>query len=91
MAKNGLERASGERFAILSVDLDHFKEANDSYGHLIGDALLPETGRDAGEGGVDAGAEAVHGTHNDDGKSDSDQSIFNCGGAPLILTEHPDK
>ena len=33
---------TGEQFSILSIDLDHFKEANDAYGHMIGDGLLRE-------------------------------------------------
>ena len=33
-------KANGRGFAVLSVDLDHFKEANDVFGHVIGDELL---------------------------------------------------
>ena len=42
-----IERArdSGGQFTVLSIDLDGFKETNDTYGHLIGDALLSEVSR----------------------------------------------
>ena len=33
-------RANGKSFAVLTIDLDHFKEANDVFGHVVGDELL---------------------------------------------------
>jgi diguanylate cyclase (GGDEF)-like protein len=39
------ERLANGRFALLILDLDHFKKLNDTYGHPAGDAALKNTAR----------------------------------------------
>jgi diguanylate cyclase (GGDEF)-like protein/PAS domain S-box-containing protein len=48
--------ASNESFAVLSIDLDRFKEVNDIFGHAVGDDLLRELSQQLRALAVDAGA-----------------------------------
>jgi len=37
--------ATGERVAVMAIDIDHLKAINDAHGHVVGDAVLRETAR----------------------------------------------
>lgn len=41
-----LAKRNGSTFGVLFLDLDHFKQVNDTYGHLIGSRLLYEVGQE---------------------------------------------
>ena len=50
--------------ALLMIDVDHFKQANDAYGHLFGDSVLKEVASILGGAGRDVDIPARFGATN---------------------------
>ncbi|MEL7013010.1 MAG: EAL domain-containing protein [Pseudomonadota bacterium] len=50
-AKHRLEHArlTGDKFAVVMLDIDHFKSVNDAYGHSAGDEILTGVGQRVAE------------------------------------------
>ncbi|MEM1130310.1 MAG: diguanylate cyclase [Pseudomonadota bacterium] len=44
-ALSSRSQADGQSFALMLLDIDHFKSVNDTYGHAAGDAVLKEMAR----------------------------------------------
>jgi diguanylate cyclase (GGDEF)-like protein len=91
-------KRSGELLALLLIDLDHFKDVNDSLGHPAGDMLLAEVGqrlrgcvREAeppARLGGDEFAVILSGLVTPDGAATVAEKIFTFLGKPYRLDGH---
>lgn len=89
---------SGEHFAVLFLDLDRFKEINDSYGHNVGDQLLQVVADKIAENvresdsvarmGGDEFTILVNGLHHDVDLSIIVQNILSTFSKPITFTHH---
>ncbi|MCC6609369.1 MAG: PAS domain S-box protein [Burkholderiales bacterium] len=88
----------GELLAVLFIDLDHFKNINDTFGHQVGDLLLKEVARRLGgvvrKGdtlsrlGGDEFVIVLEGLKSPDDAGQVAQKILNALAAPCVLDGH---
>ena len=93
-------RRYGTAAAVMFIDLDGFKDVNDTYGHAVGDALLRAVagrlsgtlrGSDsAGRLGGDEFVVLVEGLSADDGPADIADRLLESLHAPYTLDELPE-
>jgi diguanylate cyclase (GGDEF)-like protein/PAS domain S-box-containing protein len=91
-------RRDHERLSVLFIDLDRFKQANDTFGHDAGDVLLCETAlrirgclREAdtvGRLGGDEFAVLLHGIHNPEDASAVAEKIRDTLNRPIEIGGH---
>jgi diguanylate cyclase (GGDEF)-like protein len=90
-------RREGAPVSVLMVDLDHFKNVNDTFGHIAGDAVLREAARrirDAvrqydvvGRYGGEEFVVVLPGCEADAAKSRADRIRMTIGGASIDTSE----
>lgn len=91
-------RRDHERLSVLYIDLDRFKQANDTFGHEAGDALLCETARrirgclreadTVGRLGGDEFAVLLHGIHRPEDASAVAEKICDALRQPFEIGDH---
>lgn len=89
---------SDEKAAVMFIDLDHFKEVNDSLGHYVGDRLLKEVANRLKKSlrdtdtiarlGGDEFTILVDGIENSEWMVDLVQNLMHVMEEPIIIEEH---
>ncbi|MEM1364960.1 MAG: GGDEF domain-containing protein [Pseudomonadota bacterium] len=88
-----IEKARDKPFALLAIDLDHFKQANDSFGHEAGDHVLRTVARrmnsivspigELSRIGGDEFMAIVHGIHDREALEFLCESLIECACQPV--------